>query len=74
METIYFGTLFTGACEMVTIVCETDACPQKGIETNFVGFPDTVECGGCHEMLTPTDHREDPEMPQMVFADPPEVN
>jgi hypothetical protein len=39
---------------------------------NILGEPDVVQCGGCHEMLAPTDLRDDPELPQMVFPEVPE--
>jgi hypothetical protein len=50
---------------MVTVTCTNEACVSHAIEWNFAGNPDVVECGGCHEMLTPTDLRDDPPMPQL---------
>lgn len=59
---------------MVTVTCTNDKCVSYDVSFNFAGNPETVECGGCHEMLTPTDLRDDPELPQMVLPDPPEAN
>ena len=58
---------------MVTVICNADGCANEGVTYNILGEPDVVECGGCHEMLTPTDLRDDPPMPTM-FPDPPEAN
>jgi hypothetical protein len=48
---------------MVTVVCEQDGCINSGVTYNILGFPDVVECGGCHEMLEPYDACDDPELP-----------
>lgn len=50
---------------MVTVVCNKEGCSHEGIEYAFWGAPERVECGSCHEMLTPTDLRDDPPMPTM---------
>jgi len=56
---------------MVTVTCANSKCVSNGVAFNFAGNPETVECGGCHEMLTATDLRDDPELPQMVFPEVP---
>lgn len=55
---------------MVTVVCNKEGCSHEGVEYAFWGAPERVECGSCHEMLTPTDLRDDPPMPTM-FPEPP---
>jgi hypothetical protein len=39
---------------MKTFVCETDECPNKGIEYAVENAPELVMCGGCKEMLEAT--------------------
>lgn len=48
---------------MVTVTCQTEGCPEYGIDSNFGGQPPEVECGGCRQMMTPRDYREGPEQP-----------
>lgn len=50
---------------MVTVTCTNSDCVSNNVSFNFVGNPKTIECGGCHQMLTPTDHRDDPPPPEM---------
>jgi hypothetical protein len=57
---------------MVTVICNADGCANNGVTYNVLGAPAYVECGGCHEPLEPTDHRDDPEPPQMVFPEAPQ--
>ena len=49
---------------MITVICNADGCANAGVAYNVLGAPETVECGGCHDMLTPTDHRDDPPQPE----------
>ena len=50
---------------MVTVICDADGCANAGVTYNILGEPEQVECGGCGAMLTPTDHRDDPPLPEM---------
>lgn len=52
---------------MVTFKCIADDCVNKDIEYNFIGNPETAECGGCKTILEAYDLREDPELPQSTF-------
>ena len=56
---------------MVTVICNADGCVNAGVTYNVLGAPEQVECGGCGDMLTATDLRDDPEPPQMVLPDLP---
>jgi hypothetical protein len=51
---------------MVTVTCTNSKCVSHDVSFNFAGNPETVECGGCHVMLTPTDFRDDPELPEYI--------
>lgn len=47
---------------MITFKCTKKDCPNKDIEYNFLGNPETAECGGCKTVLNGTDLRDDPEL------------
>lgn len=47
---------------MITFKCIVDNCKNKDIEYNFLGNPNTAECGGCGIILIGYDLREDPEI------------
>jgi ribosomal protein S27E len=40
---------------MKTFVCVKDDCPNKDVVYNVDNSPETVECGGCKEILVPND-------------------
>jgi len=49
---------------MITFTCHKDECANKEVEYNFLGNPSTAECGGCKSILTGTNERPDPELPE----------
>ena len=53
---------------MVTVICNADDCANAGVTYNVLGAPEQVECGGCHDMLTPTDLRDDPPEPEYILT------
>ena len=48
---------------MVTFKCTIAGCNNKDVEYNFLGNPETAQCGGCKSTLVGTDLRPDPEIP-----------
>lgn len=45
---------------MVSVKCETETCSLCDQVFNVIGYPETVQCGGCGVYLTPYDERPDP--------------
>jgi hypothetical protein len=45
---------------MVTFTCNKKDCKNEGIDYNFLGEPETAQCGGCNETLEAKDLRPDP--------------
>ena len=48
---------------MITFICSKNSCANKNVTYNFLGNPETAECGGCKATLIGTDLRPDPELP-----------
>jgi hypothetical protein len=49
---------------MITFTCNEKDCPNKEVEYHSLGNPETAECGGCKSVLTGTNERPDPELPE----------
>jgi hypothetical protein len=47
---------------MITFKCTKTECPNANIDYNFLGNPETAECGGCKTTLVGFDERTDPEV------------
>jgi hypothetical protein len=54
---------------MVSFECTNKDCDNANVAYNFLGNPETAECGGCKTVLIGTDLREDPEVPSMMLGD-----
>jgi hypothetical protein len=48
---------------MISVLCNSDDCPNTGIVYNLLGESRPVECGGCRTALEPYDERPDPAQP-----------
>jgi hypothetical protein len=47
---------------MVTFTCKEKGCANEKVNYNFLGNPETAECGGCGVILKAKDLRDDPEI------------
>ena len=47
---------------MVTFICTVKDCANQNVTYNFLGNPETAECGGCKAILISTDLRPDPQV------------
>lgn len=45
---------------MVTFTCNEKGCANDKVVYNFLGNPETAECGGCCSILVAQDLRDDP--------------
>jgi hypothetical protein len=50
---------------MKTVTCTNDTCTQNGVNEYFMGDPETVYCGVCHESCELSELYDDPELPKM---------
>jgi hypothetical protein len=53
---------------MIDFECNEQSCPNKDVEYCFLGNPVTAICGGCNSLLTGTNERPDPELPENTFG------
>jgi hypothetical protein len=45
---------------MVTFECKDEKCTQSNLKIDFLGEIEIADCGGCGEILTSFDLRDDP--------------
>jgi hypothetical protein len=54
---------------MVTFKCTQTDCKNANIEYNFLGNPESAECGECKTILEPKDLRDDPPLIDSILGE-----